>query len=91
MKPSFTKYVLEKLEWGTVLSDEQLCSMYIRDYYKWHKLRVATGCLKSMAVIGKRYESSRKQLSKMRKKGKIFESFREDRKNGSSEIFFKII
>ncbi len=88
MKQSFREFVLSELSGNNVCTDEQLCSKYLQKYYKRFLVSSAFS-LESVAVIGKRYESARKQLWEMRKKMQIEEVVRINRKNGSSEIFFR--
>ena len=90
MKQSFPEFVLAELSNDWVKSDEELCSKYIQKYYK-RFLASSVFLESSIAVIGKRYESARKQLWEMCKNNKIEEvsDLRIHRKNGSDEIFFK--
>lgn len=85
-KMSFPDFVLFSLaQWE--MTDEQLCASYIRKYY----YKFLFPSLNDIAVIGKRYESARKQLSEMRRKWEVIEVSRIRRPyNDSEEITFKL-
>lgn len=90
MKKSFPKFAIETLEkWAK--SDEHICWLYIITYYKKFILRAVLWDVSAVAVIGKRYETSRKQLYELRRQYKIKEIERITRKNNSAEIFYKIM
>lgn len=83
MKP-FKEFTRDLLQWDTVLTDEYICSLYIKKRY-W----VMFLTLRNIAVIGKSYETHRKLLWDY-KKNMIKEVKREIRDNNSHLIYYKL-
>lgn len=81
---TFKNFVADLLKNGNVMSDEEICTKWIRAKYNFFFVTE-----KNISIIGKSYESHRKLLWNYRK-DLLQEVEREIRKNGSHKIFFKL-